>query len=114
VESTLKMTSREFAYWLQGFFELQADTTLTLTLTNKQVEIIKAHLNMVFIHEIDPSYPDEVQDALNAAHSDMATSSAIPVVPYYTTEPISRQPTLPSSNFPAHTIPQRPTNFLRC
>ena len=59
------MTSRDFAYWLQGFFELSDITTLD----EKQTELIKRHLNMVFIHEIDPSFPAEQQAALDDAHS---------------------------------------------
>lgn len=47
------MTSRDFCYWLQGYFELESDTTPTLT--NSQVNTIKNHLALVFIHEIDPS-----------------------------------------------------------
>ena len=60
------MTSRDFAYWLQGLFEL-ADPK---TLNEKQTELIKRHLNLVFIHEIDPSYSDdpEVQAKLQAIH----------------------------------------------
>ena len=46
------MKSTEFCYWLQGFFELSDLKDLTL----KQVECIKNHLNLVFLHEIDPSY----------------------------------------------------------
>jgi hypothetical protein len=34
------MTSKDFAYWLQGFFELSE----TDELTPRQVEIIKNHL----------------------------------------------------------------------
>lgn len=51
------MTSRDFAYWLQGFFEIKdLDNDPKKTeLTMEQVECIKKHLNMVFFHEIDPS-----------------------------------------------------------
>ncbi len=60
------MTSVSFAYWLQGFFELQNPTTLT----QEQVECIKRHLNMVFVHEIDPAMGDKAhQDKLNEIHS---------------------------------------------
>jgi hypothetical protein len=59
------MKATEFAFWLQGLFEL-ADPK---TLDEKQVDLIKKHLNMVFIHEIDPSYPKEQQDDLNNAHN---------------------------------------------
>lgn len=49
------MTSRDFCFWLQGFFELQGTNQ---ALTPEQVKIIKNHLKLVFIHEIDPSYSD--------------------------------------------------------
>lgn len=59
------MTSRDFVYWIQGLFELAEP----LTLNKKQVELIRKHLNMVFIHEIDPSMGDsEHQGKLTAAH----------------------------------------------
>jgi hypothetical protein len=38
------MTSRDFAYWLQGFFEI----TGTNKIDEGQAEIIKNHLNLVF------------------------------------------------------------------
>jgi hypothetical protein len=59
------MTSRDFAYWLQGLFELAEVRTLDA----RQTELIKRHLHMVFIHEIDPSFPDEEQGPLTAAHN---------------------------------------------
>lgn len=58
------MKEREFCYWLQGLFEVGNPATLDA----EQVELIKAHLNMVFFHEIDPSYPKEQQDKLNEIH----------------------------------------------
>jgi hypothetical protein len=45
------MTSRDFAYWLQGFFEI----TGTNKIDEGQAEMIKNHLTLVFKHEIDPS-----------------------------------------------------------
>ncbi len=45
------MTSRDFAYWLQGLFELANPTSLTV----EQTQMIKRHLSLVFHHEIDPS-----------------------------------------------------------
>lgn len=45
------MTSRDFAYWLQGFFEI----TDAKNITEQQTAVIKNHLNLVFKHEIDPS-----------------------------------------------------------
>ncbi len=49
------MKSTEFAYWLQGFFELSEPNK---ALTPEQVKVIKNHLKLVFLHEIDPSYSD--------------------------------------------------------
>ena len=46
------MTSVQFSFWLQGFFELSE----TNSLSERQTEIIKNHLKLVFVYEIDPSY----------------------------------------------------------
>lgn len=62
------MTSRDFCYWLQGYFELTG-TSQAGTLTPAQVDCIRAHLAMVFVHEIDPSMGGkEHQAKLDAAH----------------------------------------------
>jgi hypothetical protein len=60
------MTSRDFCYWLQGLFELSEPVTLN----EKQTDLIKRHLALVFIHEIDPSMSDdpEVQQKLQDIH----------------------------------------------
>ena len=61
------MNSRDFCYWLQGFFELTEEGS---TLSVKQAQAIKNHLNMVFKHEIDPSYGDQAhQNILNSIHN---------------------------------------------
>jgi hypothetical protein len=55
------MTGRDFCYWLQGFFEISEnleDDIKDIKLTDKQVKIIRSHLNLVFTHEIDPSNLD--------------------------------------------------------
>ncbi len=39
------MNAQEFAYWLQGFFELNEEDK---SLTKKQVKIIRDHLSLVF------------------------------------------------------------------
>lgn len=50
------MTSRDFCYWLQGFFELSDRPGGQNTpMTADQVARIQAHLTLVFKHEIDPS-----------------------------------------------------------
>lgn len=59
------MKAVEFCYWLQGLFELGKPEAMTA----EQTAAVKAHLDMVFIHEIDPSYPVKQQAALNLSHS---------------------------------------------
>ena len=62
------MQSRDFCYWLQGFFELSGTKT---PLTKEQCKTIKNHLAMVFAHEIDPSFgtPEE-RTALQDLHDE--------------------------------------------
>lgn len=55
------MKARDFAFWLQGMFELSD----TKTLDERQTELIKRHLALVFRHEIDPSMPSEELDAIH-------------------------------------------------
>ncbi len=66
------MKSRDFVYWLQGYFEITVDiagSPSQFGMNAAQLQIIKNHLNMVFIHEIDPSMGDkEEQTKLDAAH----------------------------------------------
>lgn len=45
------MTSRDFCYWLQGYFEIAGEGG---GLTVKQADAVRSHLAMVFVHEIDP------------------------------------------------------------
>ena len=60
------MKSRDFCYWLQGVFEVGE----LKTLNEKQRQQIKNHLNLVFVHEIDPmTEPDpEKAQVLNDIH----------------------------------------------
>lgn len=69
------MQSRDFCYWLQGFFEVQSMAASEPSkpevsgLTAAQVSMIRNHLNMVFIHEIDPAMGGQAhQEKLSAAH----------------------------------------------
>ena len=62
------MKSVEFCYWLQGYFEIHGDRKDN-ALNHEQVECVRAHLAMVFTHEIDPSYPREQQEKLNQQHA---------------------------------------------
>ncbi len=59
------MKSRDFAFWLQGFFEVSGAAELTAP----QTEMVKKHLALVFQHEIDPEMGDKShQENLNATH----------------------------------------------
>jgi hypothetical protein len=46
------MQSRDFCFWLQGFFELSGNNG---ALTAEQAAKIACHLDLVFAHEITPS-----------------------------------------------------------
>lgn len=60
------MQSRDFVYWLQGYFELAPDDA---RLDAAQVKAIKNHLALVFKHEIDPAMGNAVhQTVLNETH----------------------------------------------
>lgn len=60
------MTSRDFAYWLQGFFEVSEPKEIN----EKETLMIKKHLALVFKHEIDPSMGNEKhQEELNIIHN---------------------------------------------
>lgn len=53
------MTSRDFVYWLQGYFEL-LDPKMTeapFPLGPAQVKCIRDHLQLVFTHDINPPRP---------------------------------------------------------
>lgn len=60
------MTSQNFAYWLQGYFEVAQPKEIGAN----ETKMIKQHLALVFKHEIDPEMGDEQHQAeLNAIHS---------------------------------------------
>lgn len=42
------MTARDFAYWLQGFFEINEGCGGVKALTETQTEMIRKHLDLVF------------------------------------------------------------------
>lgn len=59
------MKSRDFAFWLQRFFEVARVTQIDAN----QTELIKKHLALVFKHEIDPEMGAQAhQDDLNKTH----------------------------------------------
>lgn len=68
------MTSRDFCYWLQGYIEISKSKTLTAD----QMKIIKNHLSMVFVHEIDEPDPT---GKLHDAHDGLVGSQFDPNFP---------------------------------
>jgi hypothetical protein len=44
------MTPEQFVYWLQGYFEITDETTLT----SAQIKCIKNHLSKIFNNEPEP------------------------------------------------------------
>ena len=68
------MKAAEFCYWLQGYFENSNPSWINEEVTQK----IKNHLNMVFIHDIDKSYPVDQQEALNEAHNNQKITNGQP------------------------------------
>ena len=69
------MTSRDFCYWLQGWFELNETIDHREGATPETIDMIKRHLALVFKHEIDPSMGDEKkQQELNNIHGGINTS----------------------------------------
>lgn len=89
------MTSRDFCFWLQGFFEIAhsgpvpAEPQSRYALNDYQVDMIRNHLALVFKHEIDPSMgPEKHQKELNEMHRPGETSP-----PWLTSDP-TKQTTL--------------------
>lgn len=73
------MTSRDFCYWLQGYLEVtQVGSDKPIAILSAKVEMIQKHLNLVFKHEIDPSF--ENQTELNEIHLGGGYSNDNPLV----------------------------------
>ncbi len=65
------MTSRDFCFWLQGFFEVSQVKEITA----EQTVAIKHHLDLVFAHEIDPSMGSaKHQEKLDKIHHEPGLS----------------------------------------
>ena len=71
------MTSRDFCYWLQGFFEIASVNVENLNET--QVKQIRAHLALVFRHEIDPSFKDEGRQGVHDSAPNQTYCGDIPI-----------------------------------
>jgi hypothetical protein len=80
------MQSRDFCFWLQGFFELSGEDAV---LSADQAAMIRRHLDMVFHHEIAPE-PTGVQARERAAPP--APTRPVPVSPPTPAPDPGRQP----------------------
>jgi len=70
------MKSRDFCFWLQGYFELALPHVNQIN--QEQIDCIKKHLNLVFVHEIDPSHGDQKhQEVLNSIHHPVDTEPGV-------------------------------------
>jgi len=77
------MTSRDFCYWLQGFFEISRAGLGEdpLELDPEQTAMIERHLAMVFKHEIDPSLGTSAHQAeLQDIHDRLSKIEQAPVI----------------------------------
>jgi len=74
------MTSEQFTYWLQGFFEM----TDTEKLTQKQTIMIKDHLKTVF-NKVTPDYTGPIPPYPSSPFPSVPYSPATPdFIPPYT------------------------------
>lgn len=72
------MTSRDFVYWLQGYFEV----TKPESIPAEQVKIIQNRLNLVLRHEIDPTIDggiEDVKEELQQIHDGIPGSGFSPM-----------------------------------
>lgn len=60
------MTSRDFVFWLQGYFEILAPALNDASLSSAQVKVIREHLALVFKHEAEKANPPVVAPAAGA------------------------------------------------
>jgi hypothetical protein len=59
------MTAAEFCFWLQGVFEV-ADVK---ALDERQTDLVRKHLALAFLHDIDQRPSVEEQAKLNKVHT---------------------------------------------
>ena len=71
------MKASEFCYWLQGYFEIASSgEKVDDQLRPAQIAVIKAHLAMVFKHELDqqhgtPEHQAELQSIHDAVKAEI-------------------------------------------
>ncbi len=68
------MMARDFIYWLQGYLELTPDQPAPLSA--QQVEKIRRHLALVFVHDLDPTLKSQnkrIEELAQKIHDDLLT-----------------------------------------
>lgn len=106
------MKAEQFVFWLQGFFEIseaQSGSKPKKTkLDEKQVQMIKQHLALVFFHEIDPAYSSDpkVHSKMNEIHSGKKESET-PAIP-------EKKPFRPSDGGGGGMFPSESDVVYRC
>lgn len=65
------MTSEQFCYWLQGFFELKKTIDHREGATPETMQMIEDHLQIVFM-KVTPSFPTKVGDSVGPLFADPA------------------------------------------
>jgi hypothetical protein len=90
------MQSRDFCFWLQGFFELSGEVT---AISVEQSAMIRRHLDMVFHHEIVPQTP-----GVQARERSVPTS----VPPFPTAPPEPKRDPVREPNEPQQPCPRPP------
>ena len=64
------MQADQFCYWLQGYFELTENDG---DLSSEQIKTIQNHLNLVFVHYLDPK---QVAEKLQQIHDGEPTNTS--------------------------------------
>lgn len=91
------MKAVQFAYWLQGFLEIRAaGGDFQGGINAQQVETIRNHLNLVFLHDIDPA-ANAAAPHVPPSHSQQVHDHGHVVSPLLDGQPF---PALPSMGTP--------------
>jgi hypothetical protein len=74
------MTSRDFVYWLMGFFEISDNEDVSIN--QKQAIIIRNHINLVFEYEKTPkmNFVPWLQGFFEIANQDVITKEQTQII----------------------------------
>ncbi len=66
------MTARDFCFWLQGYVELTPGQPAPLSA--EQVDKVRRHLALVFVHDLDPTLKSQnkrIEELAQKIHDDL-------------------------------------------